>query len=162
MSFVYLSLGSNLGNRKEKLDKARDMIESRAGEIMLVSSVYETEAWGFTEKTNDFYNQVIKISTSLSPDELLDELLTIENELGRERNKQGYESRFIDIDILFYDNQIIDIEGLIIPHQRMHLRRFALEIFSEIDPEFVHPLLRKDIKTLIDECKDDKKVVKLK
>ena len=158
MSFVYLLSGSNLGNRKENLTRARVMIEQRIGDIRDLSSIYETEPWGFAEKTNSFYNQAMKVSTSLSPFELLDELLAIENEMGRLRNKKEYEARAIDIDILFYDERIINTDRLIIPHPGIHVRRFTLEILLEIAPECVHPVFKKDIKTLLNECKDDKKV----
>ncbi len=161
MSFVYLLLGSNLGDRKENLSNARLLIEKRAGEIRLLSFVYETEAWGFTEKTENFFNQTMQISTSLSPLNLLDELLSIEKELGRERKTSGFESRNIDIDILFYDDQIINTERLTLPHPRLHLRRFTLEILCEIAPALVHPIFKKDIKTLLKECADDKKVLPL-
>ncbi len=154
MSFVYLLTGSNLGNRKVNLGKAKSMINARIGNILSLSAVYETEPWGFTEETNSFYNQAMKVSTLLSPIELLDELLNIEKEMGRERKIHKYEPREIDIDILFYNDQLIETERLIIPHPKMHLRRFTLAILQEIAPDFIHPALKKDINTLLKECID--------
>jgi 2-amino-4-hydroxy-6-hydroxymethyldihydropteridine diphosphokinase len=155
MSFVYLLTGSNLGNREGNLRKAKSMIEARIGNILALSAVYETEPWGFTEETNAFFNQAMKVSTLLSPIELLDELLNIERELGRERKMHKYEPREIDIDILFYDDQLIETKRLIIPHPKMHLRRFTLAILQEIEPDFIHPALKKDISTLLKECGDE-------
>ena len=158
MSFVYLLLGSNLGNRKENLEIARTNISQRIGDILVLSSVYETEPWGFKEETKNFYNQGIQIITSLAPFVLLDQLIVIENEMGRVRRKKVYEARTIDIDILFYDQDIIDSERLIVPHPGIAERRFTLEILHEIAPAFVHPKLKKDIKSLLEECTDHKKV----
>ena len=158
MSFVYLLLGSNLGNRKENLEKARKNIGQRIGDILLYSSVYETEPWGFEEETNNFYNQGIYLSTSLTPFILLDKLIVIENEMGRVRRKKVYEARIIDIDILFYDQEIIESERLIVPHPGIADRKFTLEILHEIAPTLEHPKLKKDIKSLLKECTDHKKV----
>jgi len=154
MSFVYLLTGSNLGNRKVNLGKAKSMINARIGNILSSSAIYETEPWGFMQETNPFYNQAMKVSTLLSPIKLLDELLDIEKEMGRERKTHKYESREIDIDILFYDDQVIETERLIVPHPKMHLRRFTLEIVEEIAPHFIHPGLKKNISTLLKECGD--------
>ncbi len=158
MSSVYLLLGSNSGNRGENLEKARVLIGQRIGDILELSSVYETEPWGFIEETENFYNQGMLVSTLFSPLVLLDMLLDIENEMGRVRKKKVYEARIIDLDILFYDQEIIDSERLIVPHPGIPDRRFTLDILYEMAPAFVHPKLKRDIKSLQEECTDDKKV----
>jgi 2-amino-4-hydroxy-6-hydroxymethyldihydropteridine diphosphokinase len=159
MFLVYLLLGSNIGNREKKLEMARKQIVERIGEVKKISSIYETEAWGFTEDTANFLNQGLLISTSLQSVDLLDEILTIEMKLGRTRSKEQYfEPRTIDIDILFFDNEIIETEKLIIPHPGIIDRRFTLEILYEIAPDLIHPKLNKNIKQLREECTDDKKV----
>ncbi len=161
MDIAYLLSGSNLGNRKDNLDRARAMINQRAGNIELLSSVYETEPWGFAEETDSFYNQAMRISTFLTACELLDELQAIEREQGRVRHEGAYKPRKIDIDILFYDDIILNTPRLVIPHPKIHHRRFTLEILFEIAPALVHPVFKKDIKTLLEECEDDKKVMHL-
>lgn len=166
---VFLLLGSNLGNRMENLDQAAALIREMAGEIDKASSVWETVPWGFC--SNDrFYNAVLKIRTMLEPQPLLETLLCIEKKLGRRRTVSSYDesgdgfekneyypnyvSRTIDIDILFFGNRIIQSDQLLIPHPRLHLRRFTMEPLTELIPGFIHPLLGKTMQQLSDECKD--------
>lgn len=158
MSIVYLLLGSNLGDRKENIEKAIVLIQKRIGKIQTLSPIYETEPWGFKEKADNFYNQGMKVNTPLSSLEVLTRILEIEKDMGRTRNTIEYESRTIDIDILFYNKDIIKTETLTIPHPGIPERLFVLEILCEIAPDFVHPALNKNIKILRDECTDDKKV----
>lgn len=157
--FSFILLGSNMGDREVVLDNAIKEIEKRCGRIVNKSSLYESEPWGFDTDLY-FLNQAIAVETELEPHDLLKELLTIEAELGRRRNENhiGYESRPIDLDIIYIDDMINDDEDLILPHPRMHLRRFVLVPLSEISPDFVHPILRESNSTLLDRCEDQSEV----
>ena len=135
------------------LERARCEINKRAGEIIRSSSIYETEPWGFDDQTS-FLNQVLIIDTFLEPHELLDILLRIESELGRKRKSDEYESRLIDIDILFYDNLKINERDLIIPHPRIEERMFVLKPLMEIAPGMIHPVTGLSIKHLYEKCQD--------
>ena len=152
MSISYLALGSNLGNKEENIQKAVKAI-SCISEIKSCSSIYETEPWGFTDK-NFFFNMALCINTELEAFSLLNEIIKIELLLGREREKKQWVARIIDIDILFYDNQIINQPNLIIPHPQLINRQFVLKPLLEIAPEFVHPVYQKSISILQKECKD--------
>ena len=157
--FSFILLGSNMGDREVVLDNAIKEIEKRCGRIVNKSSLYESEPWGFDTDLY-FLNQAIAVETELEPHDLLKELLTIEAELGRRRNENhiGYESRPIDLDIIYIDDMINEDEDLILPHPRMHLRRFVLAPLSEISPDFVHPILRESNSTLLDRCEDQSEV----
>ena len=152
MIISYLALGSNLGNKEENIQNAVLAISS-IGEIIRYSSLYETEPWGFSDK-NFFLNMVLSINTELNPNSLLNEINKIEILLGRKRVKEQWVARIIDIDILFYDNQIINQPNLIIPHPQLINRQFVLKPLIEIAPEFVHPVYQKSISILQKECKD--------
>ena len=161
MAVAYLILGSNIGNRFENLKAAIKLVNKHTGKITGQSSVYESEPWGF-ESTTSFMNQVIRIITHLNPELLLDQLIKTEEKLGRKRsNLKGYESRIIDIDILFYDDKVINTVNLIIPHPRLHLRNFVLEPLAELIPDFIHPLMKKSMAELKDNCKDTAWVKKM-
>jgi 2-amino-4-hydroxy-6-hydroxymethyldihydropteridine diphosphokinase len=152
MENAYLLLGSNENNRLENLEKARGLIELRCGKISAQSALYETEAWGLKEQ-NPFINQAILITTFCTAEELLVLLKTIEKEVGRvETVKWG--PRVIDIDILFYGNQIVQKENLVIPHRYLHQRRFTLMPLHQIAPCMVHPVLNKTVGELLEECED--------
>ena len=139
---IFLSLGSNLGNREENLKKAREKIQKIA-KIVTLSSIYETKPVGYKEQSN-FYNQVIEVQTTLAPEILLDKCLEIETIMGRVRKiKKG--SRNIDIDILLYGNRIIKTENLILPHPQMSERAFVLVPLAEIAAEVVHPESKETI-----------------
>jgi deoxyguanosine kinase len=154
MKKVFLSLGTNLGKKREYLSAATQEIARKIGNCTLISGIYETEAWGF-ESENNFLNQVIEITTNLEPSVLISQCLEIEKELGRERNNSGkYESRIIDIDILFYGDEVIHSENLQIPHPHLHKRRFILKPLNEIAPDMIHPALGKSISKLLTECTD--------
>ena len=152
MNTVYLLLGANLGNRSLTLKKASSLISENTGEIILASSLYETEAWGVNNQP-DFLNQVLMVKTKLSAIEVLDSTQKIENLLGRKR-KEKWHARTIDIDLLFFNNEIIDSDRLKVPHPAMIERRFTLEPFAEISPELIHPLYFKSIQQLLYTCKD--------
>ena len=161
MHICFLLLGRNQGNRIENLNRAEQEIHHKIGDIQLASSVYETEPWGFKSE-GYFLNKVIKISTKLPDQSVLEKTLDIEQELGRVRNSKAYASRMIDIDILFYDDEIIDEPHLQIPHPRLHERMFTLIPLMEISPEKIHPKLQKTIKELLAECTDKLDVKKFK
>ena len=159
MKRVYIGLGTNLGNREQNLESALSRIAEVIGIIIARSSVYETEPWGFLSE-NKFLNMVIAVDTDLSPSGLLGRLLMIESLLGRLRSTEKYTSRTIDLDILLYGKRIIDTIALKIPHPRMPQRKFVLVPLSEIASDYVHPVLKKRISVLLDECKDKGSVTK--
>ena len=140
---VYLLLGSNLGNRKEILDKAIELIIQKIGVIVSQSKDYETKPWGVTDQP-DFLNLAITIHTKLKPLEILEQTQAIENQLGRVR-KEKWGARLIDIDLIFYGNEIIDEPNLKVPHPLMQERDFALIPLAEIAPDFVHPVLGETV-----------------
>ena len=156
-SYTYLLLGSNLGNREKYLEEAISMISMKVGMIIDRSSVYETAPWGFDSKES-FLNCVIRVQTEFTPETVLHEILQIEQVMGRIRTGDGYSSRVIDIDILFYNDLISDQPDLIIPHPRLHLRRFTLVPLEEIAAGFLHPVFRKTITELLMECQDEGRV----
>lgn len=157
--FVTLLLGSNLGDREALLQQARTQIGKRIGLVRKASKIYESAPWGFFDKPSDkipaFLNQALEIETKLTPEKILAETQKIERELGRKKSimfaleKTVYESRAIDIDILFYDDETIDRKELTIPHPRIPDRRFVLEPLAEIMPERMHPILKISIKELL-------------
>ena len=145
---VYLLLGSNLGNRKEILEKAIELIAQKVGIIISQSKDYETKPWGVTDQP-DFLNLAIAVYTSQSPWEVLERTQSIENQLGRVR-KEKWAARLIDIDILFYGDEIINESDLKVPHPLMQERDFALTPLAEIAPNFVHPVFGKTVLELRD------------
>jgi 2-amino-4-hydroxy-6-hydroxymethyldihydropteridine diphosphokinase len=157
MSKLFLLLGGNLGNKEQVFAQTREMVENRIGTIINKSSVYETEPWGF-ESDDLFWNQVLLLETNLEPLEVLAEAQQIEKEMGRVRQSKQYASRLIDLDLLFYDGLILHAEQLELPHRRMAERRFVLEPLAEIAAGFVHPVLKKTVAVLLDECPDQLKV----
>ena len=159
MNEAYLLTGGNMGDRTGFLKEARKKIEYECGRIVQSSALYETAAWG-KEDQESFLNQVLQLETMLSPRDLLITILKIEESLGRKREVK-YGPRTIDIDILFYNNEIIEEEGLHIPHPRLQDRRFVLAPLSEIAPHKIHPLLLKSIEQLLKECPDQLEVNKI-
>ena len=153
----YLLLGGNLGDRSYYFSSAISLIRERIGVITATSSLYETEPWGVDEE-KWFLNQALKITSSLLPAEVLEKIHGIEKKLGRKRNIAGYISRNIDIDILFVDEEIYYSNKLVIPHPRLHKRRFALLSLLEIAPTLRHPLLDRSVEKLTETCKDTMKV----
>jgi 2-amino-4-hydroxy-6-hydroxymethyldihydropteridine diphosphokinase len=155
---LFLGLGSDLGDRKVNIREAIVKVGEKIGPVVSVSSIYETEPWGF-KSGNNFLNIVIICSTELSVKGILARILEIEAGLGRIRTGKGYESRIIDIDILFCDELIINYKSLIIPHPKISERRFVLVPLAEVAPDLIHPVLQKSAKELLSECEDVSKVV---
>jgi 2-amino-4-hydroxy-6-hydroxymethyldihydropteridine diphosphokinase len=146
MSLVYIGLGSNIGDREEQVLRA--VHELRAfSRVKKISTLRETEPVGNTDQPK-FINAVVEIETDYSPSELLQELLQVEEKMGRVRETKGG-PRTIDLDILAYGNEIVNEQGLRIPHARMHERLFALEPMAELAPNWSHPALGKNISELI-------------
>lgn len=160
-SVVYLSIGTNLGEKEKNISNSLELLRGLAGEIFQLSSIYQTESWGFKSK-DDFLNIVAGVKTSLTPYKLLDTIHTIEEKLGRSRGNIQYVSRVIDIDILLYGNKVIDGKALKIPHPRMTERRFVLVPLCEIASDLIHPLLKKSFSGLLRECEDKGKVLKFR
>ncbi len=152
MQTVYLLLGSNLGDRKTYLKEALRQLQESVGRIIRTSSVYETQSWGITNQP-DYLNQVVELETLFLPDEILEKTQKIEEILHRERTKK-WDSRTIDVDVLFYGTEIIDLPQLIIPHPQIQYRLFTLVPLNELIPDFVHPILNKTIQQLQQEVKD--------
>ena len=149
---VYLSLGTNLNNKKQNLINAyQELIKSNI-HIIKTSSIYETEPIGLKEQPV-FYNMAVKAETSYSPAELLEMILNMEIRMVRERDVKGG-PRIIDIDILLYEQMIVEKKDLIIPHPEMHKRNFVLAPLEEIDPDLIHPKLNKELKSFIQENKE--------
>lgn len=149
---ILLGLGSNLGNRAENLLTAQKLVNEKVGKILSKSSIYETAPWGITEQ-NAFLNQVIEVETSFSPSAVLHLLLKIEKDMGRIRETKWGE-RSIDIDILYYNNEIISTENLVVPHPFIQERKFVLVPLSEISPAFIHPKLKQSNLELLEKCQD--------
>ncbi len=155
MNMAYLLLGSNIGKREIYLSLAAELIENNIGKIISKSSVYSTSAWG-NENQNDFLNMAVCVETSRvlgTAEELLQTILEIEKQIGRERNKK-WEARIIDIDILFFNQLIFKSANLQIPHPHLHERRFVLVPLAEIASELIHPVLNKSVQELLIECED--------
>jgi 2-amino-4-hydroxy-6-hydroxymethyldihydropteridine diphosphokinase len=146
MNEVVLSLGSNLGNRQENLQKAFAVLQNKIGNLVNYSKIYERPAWGF--QGNDFYNAVVVLKTKLNPLEVLQSIKEIETRLGRNQKSINgvYQNRIIDIDILYYNNQILQTDELTVPHPKIQERNFVLVPLVEILPDFFHPVLQKDRK----------------
>ncbi|HEY6062839.1 MAG TPA: 2-amino-4-hydroxy-6-hydroxymethyldihydropteridine diphosphokinase [Chitinophagaceae bacterium] len=158
MNRAYLLTGGNLGNREENLAMARELINRHCGNIIKVSSLYETAAWGKTDQPS-FLNQALEVDTSLTARQLIRRILKVEKMMGRVRDEK-YGPRLIDIDILLFNNEKHHYQFLKLPHPEMPNRRFALLPLAEIAPGIVHPVLNKTIEELLKECKDELPVKK--
>jgi 2-amino-4-hydroxy-6-hydroxymethyldihydropteridine diphosphokinase len=147
-------LGSNLGDRIYMINKAIELIDVQVGNIQGVSSFYHTDPWG-TEDPQPYLNVALSLNTNQKPEEVLETILSIEKLLGRHRNGHQNAPRSIDIDMIFYDKLILNEINLIVPHPRMHLRRFVLVPVCEIEPDFVHPALNLSVSELLNICEDN-------
>ena len=154
---TYLSLGTNQGNKKENLQRAIDLIADKVGTVLGISSIYKTESWGFD--SNDFYNICIKVTTYHPPEKLMQILLNIESDLGRERkDTAGYADRNIDIDMLLFDDEIIFSKMLIVPHSKMLVRKFVMVPLAEIAGSIIHPIEKQKITICLQNCSDDSEI----
>jgi 2-amino-4-hydroxy-6-hydroxymethyldihydropteridine diphosphokinase len=151
MNKVYLLIGGNMGDRLQNLRQSIERL-SACGTVIQQSAVYETEAWGKTEQ-EPFLNQALLLQTNLRAQNLITAILSIEEDMGRSRSEK-YGPRIIDIDILFYNSDVIQEPHLRIPHPEVQNRRFALVPLHEIAPGLIHPVLHKSIQQLLDECPD--------
>ncbi len=156
---VCFSLGSNLGDRISFLRQALQMMEVQLGTMLSVSSVYETEPWG-VEGHQNYFNLVAWFDTKLLPEKVLGKTMTIEKELGRIRLKNQMEPRVMDIDMLFYDDRIINTKSLIIPHPLIKKRNFVVVPLAEISGGFLHPVLNVTINELVKTCEDTSFIIK--
>lgn len=145
---IFLLLGSNVGDRHAHLNAARKLIDQKAGPVLFRSAEYETAPWGKTDQAT-FLNQALQIETDLSPIDLLQMLKAIEKEVGR-RETEKWGPRIIDIDILFYGDQIVDHPDLQVPHPFLPDRRFALRPLAELNPDFIHPILHKTVEEMLE------------
>ena len=152
MNKIYFSIGGNIGDRSKNLDTARKEITNEIGEIVYASSVYETSPWGELNQA-DFLNQVLLVASNLTAKQCMEKILLIEQKLGRIRTIKNA-SRIIDIDILFYNMEIINSNDLQIPHPEIHNRRFVLVPLCEIDASFIHPVLYKTVAEILTVCED--------
>ncbi|WP_405208237.1 2-amino-4-hydroxy-6-hydroxymethyldihydropteridine diphosphokinase [Aquimarina sp. LLG6339-5] len=160
-SHIHISLGSNIGNRLDYLQKAVEAIYNTIGDVVKISGVYQTPAWGFS--SDDFYNACVLIKTFYTTTEVLDKLLDIENSLGRNRTgKEGYEARTIDLDVVFSSEGVVETQKLTVPHPSMQDRIFVLKPLGEIAAEQLHPVLKQTVSQLLGSTKDTSNVTKLK
>lgn len=152
MNKSYLLIGGNTGDRAGFLEKAADHINISAGTITRRSAIYETAAWGKTDQAA-FLNQALELQTALDAPRLMETLLHIEEQLGR-RRLEKYGPRVIDIDMLLYNDAVIHTPLVTVPHPELANRRFALAPLNEIAGPYVHPLIKKTIRRLLEECPD--------
>ena len=160
MNKVVLLLGSNLGDGQLLFQQVISLIDERLGKLELQSALYQSPPWGF-EHENDFINQVLIMNTEKDAEEVLQSCLQIEVDLGRKRTAQGYGARTIDIDVLFVNDEVMQTESLVLPHPRLHLRKFTLLPLVELIPDFVHPTLQKSMQELLVACEDNSEVRKI-
>jgi 2-amino-4-hydroxy-6-hydroxymethyldihydropteridine diphosphokinase len=159
MNTAYLITGGNLGKREEQLALCAKLLEERCGSIIDRSAVYETAPWGKPDQPA-FLNQAIVLETTLNAREMLTEILYIEQLMGRNRDEK-FGPRVIDIDIIFFNHQVIRENGLIVPHPEMRNRRFVLQPLNEVIPAYIHPVYYKTITELLNACTDPLPVNKL-
>ena len=159
MDGIYLLLGTNLGNKFQNIQRAKEYLTSRMVIVKKESSIYETDAWGIEDQPS-FYNQVIEVDQPYTPERLLEIVLDIETKMGRQR-LQKWGERIIDIDILYFDQQVVSTNTLQIPHPGIPERSFTLHPLVEISPDFPHPALQLTNTILLEACQDNLRVKKL-
>jgi len=149
MAIAYLALGTNIGNKRRNMITAAALLAERVGDVLALSGFYETEPWGF-QSENTFLNAALQLETSLSPLELLKATQEIEIEMGRTQKSNGaYHDRIIDIDILLYEDLVLQTPELTLPHPLMHERLFVMEPLAEIAPNVIHPVFKKPVISLL-------------
>lgn len=149
MAIAYLALGTNIGNKRRNMITAAALLAERVGDVLALSGFYETEPWGF-QSENTFLNAALQLDTSLSPLELLKATQEIEIEMGRTQKSNGaYHDRVIDIDILLYEDLVLQTPELTLPHPLMHERLFVMEPLAEIAPNVIHPVFKKPVISLL-------------
>lgn len=158
MRRVFFCIGGNLGERKEHLLETLDFLHFNIGDVVSSSDIFETEPWEMND-VPAFYNQVVCVETMMTNTQLVSEIKEIEAYYGRDRSAAKYTSREMDVDILFIDDEIIDLPELQVPHPRMAHRRFVLEPLAQIAQNQIHPVLKKSVLELLDVC-DDRHSVK--
>lgn len=158
-SELFLSIGTNLGNRQLNIDTALNLISQRIGIVLMKSSIFESEPWEFSSD-NMFYNIAVKIKTELQASQILSETKLIEKEMGRKSKSvcEHYCDRIIDLDLIFFDNLVIDTQDLCLPHPKMTERLFVLQPMAEIAPDMTHPVLHKTIKQLLIELQNGRQL----
>jgi 2-amino-4-hydroxy-6-hydroxymethyldihydropteridine diphosphokinase len=154
MNVAFLGLGGNMGDRLGNLRKSLTLLNETCGTIVKASSVYETDAWG-SDSEKKYLNQVVQLETLLSAEELLERTLQAELRLGRLRTDKQNSDRTADIDILLFNSEIRDLKNLHLPHPRLHLRKFVLIPLCEIAPDLLHPVFKKTIHDLLQNCEDN-------
>ena len=152
MNLIYLQLGSNLGDRKYLLDSAVSLINTKIGKVSRSSKIYESDAWGVSRQPK-YLNQILEVYSNIGCESILKDIHSIEIQLGRVRGKK-WQERLIDIDVIFFNDLIIQKTDLHIPHKYMHKRRFVLEPLNELIADYVHPKYNKSIERLLNECTD--------
>ena len=152
MNKAYLLLGGNIGERLANLEKAQQLLEKQVGHIIKVSGIYETASWGKTDQP-DFLNQVLLIESGLTAEQMMEQIFDVENKMGRVRTEKNA-SRIIDIDILFFNEEIIEASNITIPHPQIQNRKFVLYPLNELSPNFIHPVLKKTVQELLTVCSD--------
>ena len=149
MAIAYLALGTNIGNKRRNMITAAALLAERGGDVLALSGFYETEPWGF-QSDNTFLNAALQLETGLPPLELLKATQEIELEMGRTQKSNGaYHDRIIDIDILLYDDLILQTPELTLPHPLMHERQFVMEPLADIAPNVIHPVFKKPVVSLM-------------
>ena len=149
MAIAYLALGTNIGNKRRNMITAAALLAERVGDVLALSGFYETEPWGF-QSENTFLNAALQLDTSLSPLELLKATQEIEIEMGRTQKSNGaYHDRIIDIDILLYEDLVLQTPELTLPHPLMHERLFVMKPLAEIAPNVIHPVFKKPVISLL-------------
>ncbi len=161
MHSLVVSTGSNLGSKAGNIQRAMGLLGEILGSVQSASRIYASPAWGY-ESVNTFCNQCLEIQTGLDARECFRHILEIEKSFGRERGTGVYRDRIIDIDILFFDDLVLDTPELKIPHPRLQERNFVLVPLAEILPGLIHPVLRKPVNQLLADCPDSLEVVPLK
>jgi 2-amino-4-hydroxy-6-hydroxymethyldihydropteridine diphosphokinase len=157
MAIAYLMLGSNLGDKLSNLQMATKALEVELGTILRSSAIFESEPWGFIHPEH-FYNQLLIVQTYYKAEVVMEKIIKIEEGMGRIRENKEYQARTIDIDIIFYNNQIIQTENLTVPHPKIAERRFVLLPFLKIDSTLVHPLTGLTIWEMYRDCRDNLEV----